>query len=756
MFIENISIVHFGRLHGKKLEFGKGLNLIVGKNESGKSTIAGFIRYMLYGFSSVADKRRYVSWDSSSAEGSMTVLSSDGKRYRIDRKTILVTSSSGKDQYKESSSITDLSTNTPVFGKEKAGEVILKMPEEIFDKVAFISQMTDSKVDGEAIGNAIENMLFSGDEKISAQKALDKIDEARRALLHKNEKGGELFELSEKIGELKRRFNEAVEENSEVLQLESSLTKTEGELKKTEEEIEKLNLALEIYSKALSLSKFSELHSTETKKKEAENKRKALTEKNTLNGFLPDNAYLSELTAIKRSVDDAREGVAHRKDKYEKLSAGISLTKALENALRTLEAEGGISAVYGKVKKYRAKKKGLLTSFILSFILSLSAFALYFTSLFPSPIALGLGGGLLFFGAYLLISSLSQEKREKAIYKRLACDNYDEFSSLIAKLSELEKQIKGNEQALSLAKSDLQDAKATLDSRINEFKTALLKAGIVYEDDVELKDYIDEVNERLSRFHREDSELHTEIIRLTTATDQLTALLADENEEQLNEFLTPERRKLAESIDPSTLQKSHSFLCDKQKALIVKEKELRARYISSKARLESPSQIKERIDELENKYLALKKQYDAYVLATEAISGAGDRLRNKLSPTLSGIAKESVSKITDGKYKEIGVGPSLSLSYADESAVRQTDSLSGGAKAVFYICLRLALLKTLSKERAPLCLDESLVYQDNERAKQMLSLLLEESKERLQCFLFSCHERESELLEGNDVKTIRI
>jgi 4-diphosphocytidyl-2-C-methyl-D-erythritol kinase len=112
MFIESISVAHFGKLHGLQLDFCEGFNLIEGKNESGKSTIAAFIRYMLYGFSSPSDKRRYVSWESSSAEGSMTVSALDGRKYRIDKKTLLVSTSSGKDQYRETSSITDLESNT--------------------------------------------------------------------------------------------------------------------------------------------------------------------------------------------------------------------------------------------------------------------------------------------------------------------------------------------------------------------------------------------------------------------------------------------------------------------------------------------------------------------------------------------------------------------------------------------------------------------------------------------------------------------
>ena len=50
MIIEKISIKSFGKLTDVSLEFSSGINIIEGQNEAGKSTIAAFIKYMLYGF----------------------------------------------------------------------------------------------------------------------------------------------------------------------------------------------------------------------------------------------------------------------------------------------------------------------------------------------------------------------------------------------------------------------------------------------------------------------------------------------------------------------------------------------------------------------------------------------------------------------------------------------------------------------------------------------------------------------------------
>ena len=48
MIIEKISIGKFGKFENKTLVFSEGINLIEGENESGKSTVFAFLRFMFY------------------------------------------------------------------------------------------------------------------------------------------------------------------------------------------------------------------------------------------------------------------------------------------------------------------------------------------------------------------------------------------------------------------------------------------------------------------------------------------------------------------------------------------------------------------------------------------------------------------------------------------------------------------------------------------------------------------------------------
>ena len=86
MIIEKLNINKFGKFNNTGFSFNKGLNVIYGKNESGKTTLLDFIVFMLYG----ADKRqkddlfKYKPRDGSNMHGSMEYLK-DGFRYTVQR-----------------------------------------------------------------------------------------------------------------------------------------------------------------------------------------------------------------------------------------------------------------------------------------------------------------------------------------------------------------------------------------------------------------------------------------------------------------------------------------------------------------------------------------------------------------------------------------------------------------------------------------------------------------------------------------------
>ena len=63
MKINKIKINSYGKIKDQEIEFDKNINIVYGKNESGKSTILKFITNILYGISKNKNGREYSDFD---------------------------------------------------------------------------------------------------------------------------------------------------------------------------------------------------------------------------------------------------------------------------------------------------------------------------------------------------------------------------------------------------------------------------------------------------------------------------------------------------------------------------------------------------------------------------------------------------------------------------------------------------------------------------------------------------------------------
>jgi len=232
MYISRIHITSFGKLENVDIELSDGINILEGSNESGKTTAAMFIKFVLYGAGSgksrdsslISDKKRYISWESGSANGYI-VAECENASYKIERVSVLSTDASGRESYREAVKMIDLATNNTVYKGEVPGEVLFGVPEDMFMNTAFVRQADASgtkKPDASA-SSAIENIMFSADETVDTKKALEKLDSARKMLLHKNGAGGEIYELEEETAILTKKLGEVQTIHSEVIAVEGSL-----------------------------------------------------------------------------------------------------------------------------------------------------------------------------------------------------------------------------------------------------------------------------------------------------------------------------------------------------------------------------------------------------------------------------------------------------------------------------------------------------------------------------------------------------
>lgn len=178
MQIKKIQINGFGNLNNKEIELCSGLNIINGKNESGKSTLVDFIKSMFYGInknkagSEFSEFERFKPWRDTDFSGKI--------EYEHDGETYIVTREFSKNNCriydKEGNDITN------EFNKDKSrgaeiGLIHLGIDEDTFVSSSFIRQQ-GVKVENDmqqTIIQKLTNIIQVGEEGLSYEKALGKL-----------------------------------------------------------------------------------------------------------------------------------------------------------------------------------------------------------------------------------------------------------------------------------------------------------------------------------------------------------------------------------------------------------------------------------------------------------------------------------------------------------------------------------------------------------------------------------------------------
>ena len=165
----------FGRLDHSELSLAPGLNVLYAPNETGKSTWGAFIRTMLYGLSTrergpLADKNRYAPWTGAPMQGRMD-LTTHGDACTLLRETRRAASPLGE------FSCTYTGTGTPVPGitGQNAGEVLLGVPREVFERSAFIGQNALAVDQDAELERRIAALITTGEEDTSYTESYDRL-----------------------------------------------------------------------------------------------------------------------------------------------------------------------------------------------------------------------------------------------------------------------------------------------------------------------------------------------------------------------------------------------------------------------------------------------------------------------------------------------------------------------------------------------------------------------------------------------------
>jgi hypothetical protein len=131
---------------------------------------------------------------------------------------------------------------------------------ELFENTAFIGQIGDSAIDEGSVKDSIENILFSGSEKINNQRAAARISDKMHALLHEGGNGGAIVDLLSREQELTEKLEKCNEDNRRILAKENELHDIRQRRKEAEERRDNYRDLDSCYSNVVLIQTFDQLH----------------------------------------------------------------------------------------------------------------------------------------------------------------------------------------------------------------------------------------------------------------------------------------------------------------------------------------------------------------------------------------------------------------------------------------------------------------------------------------------------------------
>lgn len=174
---------------------------------------------------------------------------------------------------------------------------------------------------------------------------------------------------------------------------------------------------------------------------------------------------------------------------------------------------------------------------------------------------------------------------------------------------------------------------------------------------------------------------------------------------------------------------------------------LRERISFLEPKLNELLEASENIEELNEKISFYENKRKGIELAIECINLAKNNIFKNYIPRMNNMLSTLMTELR-GENFTVRLGDQFDLSILNNQGNYVEDkSLSSGTFDQIMILIRLFLIEELFEESFPLILDDAFIRTDNHRLSLLLDYLQEISSYR-QVLLFTCQNREKELLEG--------
>ena len=715
-------IENFGKLSDFTYEFSEGCNIICEENGWGKSTLAAFLRVMLFGFRNEGkrdpienERKRYTPWQKGVYGGELQ-FESDGRQYSV-RRTF--GNKAAEDEFR----LTDLGTHLPSDDfTAKLGEELFQIDAGSFERTTFISQNDCETFVTDSINAKIGNLAENTDDINNFETADKRLNDLLNAM-SPSRKTGSIRRDKDRITELKTQIRNGQE-------IQNTMKSIAAREKTVVEEREKLAEELaELQAKQQKLGAYKDLQAKREKymdlrTKLAEREQLLKEARSNFNGVIPAEEDLLNCLKLCRDAESIRRAMelsAQMGDvpepgvRYEEQEVEYREKRARLRTLETVQQQE-----QRRILRERETGRKRRTVFSVAGIVLLAAAAVCLLMKQPVFGGILLVLGLAALGAAWFVST--------GIPGEDAMEN-GEIEDLRAELVRLEEE---QQQAAERQKAQKEEQNRlrleqtekynSLEQQIHGFFNRI---GILMEEHpgeqlTELLDHRKDYRNALLEYQKSEQELKA--FEKSVDVPRLLALKAPEGEESL-EGLAEEMKAVSAQMEElfRTIRSYQDQLSSLQESW------------------DNVESMQEELETLEEETGERLKQYELLGTAKKLLEEARSSFTARYTePVMAGFRKY-YTILTGAECENYQMDANTKLQVIEGNMPREIGYMSLGNRDLIGICMRMALVEAMYDVRKPfLILDDPFVNLDENRTKGAKRFLAEIAKE-YQVVYFTCH-----------------
>ena len=738
MIFKELGILNFGKFENKIIELDRGLNLISGENEGGKSTIVNFIDGIFYGFSrdslvrkvrdDIFEKSR--PWSSNLYRG-YVLLSDQDENYRLSRdfdadEISILNIENGEDLSKDERNY--LNSRIP-----QPGLIFFDMSRKLYKSSFFISQRF-SQVEEDAAGeikNKIDNFSVSQDENLDLTKVLDKMNKDLDDLGTKRRKTSE---IGRTYGELEKITADKIN----FVSLRENYEKTAQAHKDAEEELKDLE-------DKMRGRKLFELQELKKKLKESQ-EEKIRQDENFDFSDLERAIEINRSTGLYSSkLDDLLSQEGHIFEIDDDAELDYKRFKEIKEEIAILNENNfskEIEIISADIKNI---EKVAFKYFLKIFLSCLAGGATVFLSIYLKKYFLIIFSIIFFTYSYFRIVKYRENKDLLHRLKNKLIDFKKKSMDKTIKKKEFDKDF-----VELLEKYQARDLKA-LSEILDEKKEENLKniSKNEYNESWKEKNHLEirDTKEKISKLEAELLKIFEKYgVKNIKDLKNLFYELKDSKRDKTSEYEyrieALERENLSGEI---YREESLESISDKIKEVTREISNLEGILKTQEESLEKLRSLEEKSFELEDKLKKLEYRRDLLELSIDKFENFIKQRRRDTLPILKNNISKYLDKMTSSKYSEILIDDRFDIKVYDKNVGDYValDRLSLGTMDQIYLAFRLSISKIITDKKIPLVLDSHFDSYDDERLKNTLAVLKDEE----QVLIFSSSNREREILD---------